>query len=533
MKKLFLAAVLAAALPAAAQNEPVVQADAAAAYAQEIAPLNSRFYQDYITAVWRERNKDIEGAYAIYKRLDAVKPGDKGLLKSLSEMALRLDNKEDMANYIPRYLELAPQDADALAAYAGWLWAKGELPASAQYYERSLKVNPNNPDTLFKYVTLLSGFDGDKAIDFLLALPAMHPQMTGIAALQIADIHIARKEPQKAVDYLKSVIKSSPDIEEPYLGLVRIYETAGNAAAAAEIYTAMDARGLANADMLAKLGAHYTLAKQNDLGQKYFLKAVQMDPGNPVALQFLTLAAQNKGDFAAAADYLRQSRIFGRDGGSYARLSYFYTKMGRYDESAAVLKDAYAKYPGNYEVALYYALALMDAKDYKEAQKVFEGILKTAPQDNAALFYYAFVLERQKKYKPMEETLKKVIAGEPQNADALNFFGYYLVDKTKRLEEGGDYIKQAVALKPQEVAFIDSLAWYYYKTGDIARAGDLLKGLQAQAKGDEEISLHLALVYEALGDWAKAKEWFEELAALEPDNKEAARGLRRVGKKIK
>jgi hypothetical protein len=33
------------------------------------------------------------------------------------------------------------------------------------------------------------------------------------------------------------------------------------------------------------------------------------------------------------------------------------------------------------------------------------------------------------------------------------------VDKTKKLEEGGGYIKKALAAAPQKPAYIDSLGW--------------------------------------------------------------------------
>ena len=76
----------------------------------------------------------------------------------------------------------------------------------------------------------------------------------------------------------------------------------------------------------------------------------------------------------------------------------------------------------------------------------------------------------------MEEVLKKVIEINPNNAEGLNFLGYFLVDegKTKDLEEGRKLISKALSLKPDEIAYQDSLAWYYFKAGNVAEADKIL-----------------------------------------------------------
>ena len=142
-------------------------------------------------------------------------------------------------------------------------------------------------------------------------------------------------------------------------------------------------------------------------------------------------------------------------------------------------------------------------------------------------------MERQKKYGKIEKVLRQVLTINPDHANALNFLGYYLVDKTKKTEEGGKYIKKAVGLEPQDTASIDSLAWYYYKSGDKEKALNLLLGIGEAAKEDSEILLHLAVVYEASSDSAKAAQYYKEVLALDAQNKAAQKGLGRTEKKIK
>jgi tetratricopeptide (TPR) repeat protein len=263
---------------------------------------------------------------------------------------------------------------------------------------------------------------------------------------------------------------------------------------------------------------------------QYFLKAKVLDNSNPLVSQFLVLEAQERGDFAAALKYLTESRAYDKDPSLHLRAAYFYNRLGDERQAAEVLKNAYNKFNRDAQTGLYYALSLIDLQNYKEAEKILLEVLAKSPKNETALFHYSFILERGKKYKDMEKTLRTLLTDFPQNAQALNFLGYYLVDKTKRIDEGGQYIKQAVALKPDDIAFTDSLAWYYHKKGDNEKALSLIENIAPSAGSDWEIILHAAVVYEAAGDYENAFRYYNSLLELEPQNKAAQKALKRVKK---
>ena len=132
----------------------------------------------------------------------------------------------------------------------------------------------------------------------------------------------------------------------------------------------------------------------------------------------------------------------------------------------------------------------------------------------------------------MEEVLKKVIEINPNNAEGLNFLGYFLVDegKTKDLEEGRKLISKALSLKPDEIAYQDSLAWYYFKAGNVAEADKILSTFPDVK--DEEIYLHKAEVAYALKDFEGAVKNYESVLKINPKNKVAKRGLKRAKRGI-
>ena len=54
--------------------------------------------------------------------------------------------------------------------------------------------------------------------------------------------------------------------------------------------------------------------------------------------------------------------------------------------------------------------------------------------------------------------MRDVLAREPSNPTALNFLGYLLADHNRKLDEAVDLIQRALALDPNNGAYLDSWA---------------------------------------------------------------------------
>ena len=509
--------------------------DLPAAPSERLKAYGEEFYSKFIQAAYYEKQGDFKSAFPLYEELYKSAPGDKVLLASLASISLELQNSKAMEEYIPAYYALAPQEAGAMAMQAGLLWSRGELKAAAELYKAALSKSPDNSEIIIKYVTLLSALDGDEAIKYLRDLSVRYPSMGPIIAVNIADLYLKQNDNASAVKYLKEYISANPYYDEPYSVLAGIYEASGRPEEALKTYLAMEKAGLASADVLVKIGAYYTLAGKKEEALSYFKRAKNLDKGQPAAAQFLVLDAQNRGDYASAAKFLQESSAYEAEPSFHIRASYFLSRAGRPEDSALILKEAYQKFPDDAEIVFYYALALMDLQNWSEAEKTLSSALDSGVRSESLLLNYAVALERQKKYKKMEAQLKTLLETAPNNAEALNFYGYYLVDKTRRLEEGGKYIKAAVALFPEDAAFIDSLAWYYYKKGDYEEAYRLLTSIPSdglKALNDVEIWQHLGQTAQALKLWAESADYYKKVLELDPKNKTASKNLKKVTKKI-
>ena len=107
------------------------------------------------------------------------------------------------------------------------------------------------------------------------------------------------------------------------------------------------------------------------------------------------------------------------------RISNIYRRNDDFTKSIEILNKIDLSRKEHPEVYYYKSLNLVLLKDWENAIKSFDILLK--------------------KY--------------PKNPEISNFVGYTLVDRNIRLKEGIELIKYAVSQEPQNGFYLDSLGW--------------------------------------------------------------------------
>ena len=141
-----------------------------------------------------------------------------------------------------------------------------------------------------------------------------------------------------------------------------------------------------------------------------------------------------------------------------------------------------------------------------------------ADPDNIDLLYYrAMAGERFDRIDILERDLLAVLELDPANADAMNALGYTLADRTDRFAEALQLIQQALAIKPDEAAFIDSLGWVQYRLKNYAQAAEHLRRALALLDNDE-VAAHLGEVLWVMGHEAEARAVLDKALETAPDS---------------
>lgn len=77
----------------------------------------------------------------------------------------------------------------------------------------------------------------------------------------------------------------------------------------------------------------------------------------------------------------------------------------------------------------------------------------------------------------------------------FNFLGYLMIDYDIDVQEGIEYVKKALEISPRNPAYLDSLAWGYYKIKDCENAAKTFKLIpQEDIKKEKELQEHKKII---------------------------------------
>lgn len=256
-----------------------------------------------------------------------------------------------------------------------------------------------------------------------------------------------------------------------------------------------------------------------DQSKYYLIQLLNSDEYKNEASYYLGQLEETQKHYLTALQWYSQVK-----GGSYQlesqiRVVTIVAKLGDLEKSRQLLHDLRAKFP-QFQVRFYLVEGdlLSTAEQFEQALALYNKALMEF-KDNADLLYArALVYDDLGNLAQFEKDLRTILATDPLNVDALNALGYTLAEKTQRYDEALTLIKQALALKPDSAAIIDSMGWVNYKLKNYELAVKYLKKAYALDKNDE-IAAHLGQALWAMGEQQKAKEIWGESLQLHPDSK--------------
>ncbi|MFB3854983.1 MAG: tetratricopeptide repeat protein [Vicinamibacterales bacterium] len=211
------------------------------------------------------------------------------------------------------------------------------------------------------------------------------------------------------------------------------------------------------------------------------LKAVLASrPEDAQALYLLAMALEELGDLDEAEATAR--RLVGARPEvpfAHAALAQLLSSRGAYDRALEVLREAEKKFPSNVTI----------------------------------MFQTGAVLEQAGRHEDAEREFKKVLERDPLHAPSLNYLGYMLADRGERLEESVDYIKRALAIEPENAAYLDSLGWAYFKLKRLDLAEPPLRKAAGERKSDSVVQDHFARLLFEMGRYQEAISAWERALA--------------------
>ena len=174
-----------------------------------------------------------------------------------------------------------------------------------------------------------------------------------------------------------------------------------------------------------------------------------------------------------------------------------YAKLNRYEEALSYLEQVVTSNSDFLRVfqcrmTLAYIYVLTNRVKMAEYElKRLQSIGLESPLLFNTLAYTAWV---QKQHTAAIEFYEKVLEMDSENATAMNSMGYILADTGMDVMRALRLCRKAVDARPGNPAYLDSLGWAYYKSGENLEARTWLRRALEIAPNEPEIQKHFKIV---------------------------------------
>jgi tetratricopeptide (TPR) repeat protein len=412
----------------------------------------------------------------------------------------------------------APDDAQALNAFAVVLARKGDLLGARSHFKRAIEAAPEEPSYLVNYGLLLAQ-QGDslRATEFLERAAAIDPNWSSAHA-QLGEVALATGQMDVAEQRFRTALRADPEDGPALVGLAQVQlarrdlDAALASAQQAMVRMSGDARAQAVLGMVLLAKEHHAFARQA------LENAVRIEPANDRYRRLLARARLAGNDpQEALTTVLSLSDFSGDDAPMLRQLADALLKTRRDAEVVRLVDHVLPRLPG--DVPLVHAGA--------EA-RVRLGLIDSAiawlaahggPDAHASIWSHRLaLLSRSGRHREALELAREWVAAQPHSAEAQ-------AELATALERHGQHADArkaalaALAIDPGHGKALCLAAAYALVAGAGEREVAELAALEARLPPPVAATRHflLGLAADRAGDPAQAaRHWLDAHGALPP-----------------
>jgi tetratricopeptide (TPR) repeat protein len=354
-----------------------------------------------------------------------------------------------------------------------------------------------------------------QAIEHLNLALRQDPQM--LAALsELAFLYEEAKDYRQAEEAYKRILDLGESGPEVWLRLIKLALKEKNPGKALAIMN--DAPG--DRTFLFETLGLFVDAGYNDGAAKVLERLAKEEPGNPdVIFIQAVMAVERDKNLDKAMTMLAQipktSSIYDKSLTTRLQLA---LDNNRTDVMPALIAEGKAMYPDRIDFWFFESLMYEKQDKLDQAEEVLKQAVAKWPDNTEAMYRLGSILERRSKRPEALQMMEKILVQDPSNPDALNFVGYTLAEEGQDLDRALELVQRALVASPDNPYFIDSLAWVFYKRGDVKQAWVEIQRAVNSSANDPAIWEHYGDIAKALGRKQEAAQGYRKALELNPAN---------------
>lgn len=466
----------------------------------------------------RQRQDNLSGAEEMYRRMLALRPELRTASAALLQVLLEQGKLAEASGVLRGTLDRNAGDLESRLTLSDLLSDQAEHAAAVEVLRAAPGTDRDHPELRRRLaMELYRAGDGEAALGVIDDVVASHPlpRLRLLRALMLAQTG----DMEGARDELSALQRDLPSDPEVALALAEVQLRLGHGE---------DARMT-----VAELSAQLRQDGEPEKAEEALLELAQLLVADRRWQEALAeVEGLRKATFPAVrvgASLVRAEALLGLErpkealaeldalggaGGAVAeaRRAQALFGMGRDRQAERVLRQL-ARRPTERALA---AEIYQRAERYDQAIPLLVELLEENPAAVDLRFWLGSAYERTGHFFEAEEVFRGLVAERPNFHLALNYLGYMWAEHGENLEEALDLIERAVALEPDNGAYVDSLGWVYFRLGRHQEARAELERAASLLPEDATILEHLGDVLRVLGELAEAREVYRRAIRLDP-----------------
>ena len=512
-----------------------------------------------------ELAQDTEAALREYRAALKADPASREVKARLAGLYFGLGDLTNAVQYAEEVGEGVGQDAQLLTQMAGILASAGKPDRALRLLDRAIDRAPERGESYFpKGIILLNQkrlAEAEQAVKQGLKYASDSP----IGYYYLGRISIEAGNAEQALDSFDRAIAANPSFEPAYLAQASFYESRQEKEKAiAVLQKYLQRVNPRNKDIRQHLIQLYVTTKDYAGGLAELEKMLEEDPGDLDAQLRMALIYGEKKEFSKAIDQLtsilkaRPAEIKVRDylgylyeetkefpkaidayqfniqldptfTESHIHLGVLQYRLKKFPEAITHLSEAVRLTPQQPEPHIMLGLALLQTDQFEKASQAFEEGIRHNPKSADLHFNLGTAYDKLNRFEDVVRAMETALSLDPHHADAMNYLGYSYAERGIKIDQALSLTRQAVALKPDNGYYVDSLGWAFYKSGLLAEALTEIKRAVVLVGDDPVIYEHLGEVYMKQQKQADAREAWLHSLELDPSNEKLLQRFREQG----